>query len=923
MYDSPIRLASILSACIMTISATTNAADPPDSAPTPVEVQGATHERTIEGISEYRLENGLQVLLFPDHSKPTVTVNMTVFVGSRHEGYGESGMAHLLEHMLFKGTPDHPQIPKVLQERGANFNGTTWVDRTNYYETLPASDANLEFAIRLEADRLMNSFVRKEDLDSEMTVVRNEFEQGENSPARILSQRMLATAYEWHNYGKSTIGNRADIERVPIENLKDFYKRYYQPDNAMLVVSGQFDPEKALEITVNTFGKIPAPERKLPSTYTEEPAQDGERVVTLRRVGNLSIVGAAYHIPAGSDENYAAIDVLESLLTSAPSGRLYKKLVETKLAASVSGAAFAWHDPAITRFMAELNAGSDPQQVLTLMVETIESVGETGATEEEVERAKRKLLKQRELTAANSTEIAVELSEWAAMGDWRLYFLYRDRLEQVTPDKVNAAARDFFKRQNRTVGVFIPTEKPLTTPIPQPPQDLASAIGDYQGREGASAGETFDISPENIEKRTTTSQLPSGLKVALLPKQNRGSSVVARLNLRYGAVESLQGLSAASEILPNLMARGTKSKSRQQIQDELDRLGAQLVASGTPGVATFALQAKRDTLPEVLALLAEILREATLPAEELELLKQSQIAAYERQRTDPQSLAMTAVRQAIAPYEAGDPRYVPTLPEHSKMFQDLQREEVERLYQEFLGGQHGELVVVGDFDPEPTVELAKKAFADWTAKIEFVRQPQLVPENLAAKSETIDTPGKENATYFAATVMPLASNHPDYAALAIGDYILGAGALSSRLGDRIRQQAGLSYGVGSGFNAQDLDPRAVLYVYAITNPENMAKVKTAIREELDRLLAKGVTEAELTAAKQGYLQEQQVARADDARLAQTLAENLRADRTMEYHARLQATIENLTPEQVVDALKKHIDPEKFVIVDAGDFEKAK
>ncbi len=195
---------------------------------------------SIEGVTEYRLANGARVLLFPEVSRPTVTVNMTVLVGSRHEGYGETGMAHLLEHMVFKGTPNHPQVPKALRDHGASFNGTTNDDRTNYFETLPAGDDNLEFAIRFEADRMVNSFVKREDLASEMTVVRNEFEMGENSPSSILFQRITAAAYEWHNYGKSTIGNRSDIERVPIENLQAFYKKFYQPDNAMVVVAGQF-----------------------------------------------------------------------------------------------------------------------------------------------------------------------------------------------------------------------------------------------------------------------------------------------------------------------------------------------------------------------------------------------------------------------------------------------------------------------------------------------------------------------------------------------------------------------------------------------------------------------------------------------------------------------------------------------------------
>ena len=248
-----------------------------------------TFVRAVEGIAELKLANGMQVLLFPDVSKPTVTVNLTFFVGSRHEGYGEAGMAHLLEHMLFKGTAARPAIPAELTKRGAQFNGTTWLYRTNYYETLSASDENLEFAISMEADRMINSLIKAEDLASEMTVVRNEFERGENSPQRVLMQRVFSTAYEWHNYGKSTIGNRADIERVPVENLRRFYTRFYQPDNAMLVVAGKFDPQKAVALIQQHFGSIPKPDRVLDTTYTEEPPQDGDRLVIVRRVVKLRL----------------------------------------------------------------------------------------------------------------------------------------------------------------------------------------------------------------------------------------------------------------------------------------------------------------------------------------------------------------------------------------------------------------------------------------------------------------------------------------------------------------------------------------------------------------------------------------------------------------------------------------------------------
>src|SRR5579862_4570989 len=254
---------------------------------------GVEKKATIAGITEYDYANGLRVLLFPDPSSPKVTVNMTYLVGSRFEGYGETGMAHLLEHMNFIETTNGRSVKKELTDHGAQWNGTTDYDRTNYFETITAGDDNLKWALGLEADRMVNMRIEKQLLDTEMTVVRNEFERGENSPERVLEERVIATAYLWHNYGKSVIGSLADIEKVPIDKLAAFYRKYYQPDNAVLVVAGQFDESKALAWVAETCGAIPRPTRKLDATYTVEPAQDGERYVELKRVGqNPAIVMA-------------------------------------------------------------------------------------------------------------------------------------------------------------------------------------------------------------------------------------------------------------------------------------------------------------------------------------------------------------------------------------------------------------------------------------------------------------------------------------------------------------------------------------------------------------------------------------------------------------------------------------------------------
>lgn len=872
----------------------------------------------IEGITHFALTNGPQLLLVPDDSKPTVTVNMTVFVGSRHEGYGEAGMAHLLEHMVFKGTPTHPNIPQALQGRGAKFNGTTWVDRTNYYETLPATPENLEFALKLEADRLVNSHIRSEDLASEMTVVRNEFERGENAPGRILAQRMAAVAYEWHNYGKSTIGNRSDIERVPVESLREFYQRYYQPDNILLVIAGKFDESQAVDLVLKHFGPVPKPTRILSNTYTEEPPQDGERNVTLRRVGEVSVVGLSYHMPAGPHPDFAPLEVLEMMLTSSPSGRLYKALVETRKAAAISGSAYGWHDPGLLRLMVEVNKEIPPEAVLDVLVDTTEGLADSEITAKEVDRARSQLLKHRELSAADTSGIAIELSEWAAQGDWRLYFLHRDRLEQVTVDQVREVARKYLVRNNRTVGVFLPTTNAERVSIPATPP-IAGLLDGYKGREEQALGEAFDVSPDNIERRTKRTILNSGVKVALLPKKTRGEMVRLRLSLRYGTPETLAPFATAAEFLPALMTRGTRHLNRVELQDELDRLRAELRSLGVPGMATFMLQTKRANLSETLALLRQVLREPALEPAEFELLKQRHRASLQQGLTDPQSLALRSLVRRMTGYASNDVRYVPTLTEELERLEKLSAQDVQKLYRDFLSGTQGQLSVVGDFDPEAVRPLLEDLFVGWNSAIPYQRIERSVPAQWVPEHDRIQIPDKANAVYTAGLVFSLRDDHPDYAPLALGNFILGAGALSSRLGDRIRQKEGLSYGVSSSISADPLDQRATFSVTAICNPAKAAQVDKAAREEIQRLLAEGPSPEELDRARTGFLERQQLTRTSDDDLAQILNVTLLTERTMLHYTRFEQQIAKLTPEEISAALRKYIDITRLTSIEAGDF----
>jgi zinc protease len=884
------------------------AAAPAAVAPRPAKVV------SIEGVTEYRLANGLKVLLVPDPSIDTITVHITYLVGSRHEGYGEAGMAHLLEHMLFRGTPRYPNVKGEFLKHGARFNGTTSYDRTNYFETFSADDKNLEWALDIESDRMRNARVSRKDLDAEMTVVRNEFESGENNPYSVLRERVASAAYVWHNYGKAIIGARSDIENVPIERLQAFYRHFYQPDNAVLIVSGRFDESKALQLVQRHFAPIPKPARALRKTYTVEPTQDGERTVTLRRVGDTPLVSVLYHLPPGTHPDYAAVDVLVALLNHVPSGRLHKALVESGKASYVFGSERQQREAGYGYFGAGLAPEGSLEAARDTLLATLEDLGRTAPSAEEVERARTRLLNDIELTIADSRQLTGALSEYAAIGDWRVLYLHRDRLRQVTAADVQRVAAHYLKPSNRTVGVFIPTKDMDRADIPAVP-DVASALKDYKGSAVVAQGEAFEPTPANIEARTIRRTLPGGLKLALLPKRTRGHTVVAQMNLRWGTEQSKVGRSAACGAASAMLVRGTQKKTREQIRNEFDRLKANVGIGAEGG----SIETVRENLPDVLRQVAEVLREPSFPATEFEQFRRASLTSIDTQRSDPSALAGLAISRHLNPYPPQHWLYNMTLEERATRLRELRLEDVKRCYDDFVGASNGELAVVGDFDPEEVVRLVNDLLGDWKSPGQYSRIPVRY-QDVAPINQAIVTPDKANAVYRAAMNLKIRDDNPDFPALLLGNYLLGGGS-DSRLLRRVREQEGLSYSVGSYVSADSLDERGVFGVYAIYAPQNRARVETLIMDELRKALDQGFAADEVDNARRGLLQARKLARTQDDALAGRLASYLFVGRTFGWDADLERRISALTPREVQAALRRYLDPAKLSVVKAGDFPK--
>ena len=877
---------------------------------------------SVEGITEYELKNGLKVLLFPDNSSQTITVNITYKVGSRHEGYGEKGMAHLLEHLVFKGTPNHPDIPKELSSHGARPNGTTWYDRTNYFETFNATDENLEWALDLEADRMVNSYIAKKDLESEFSVVRNEFESGENSPTGVLMQKVISASFLWHNYGKSTIGNRSDIERVPILNLKAFYKKFYRPDNAVLMVTGKFDTNKTLALIEKKFSEIKNPDFPLRDIPTIEPPQDGEKKVTLNRVGDLQVLSALYHTPAGSDEDFAALSVVENVLTNQPSGRLYKALVDGKKASSLWSFSPFTKEPSFMYFNVDVPSNKSLNEAEEIFLGIFDGLADNPISEAELKRAKANLMKQMDQINRNSAYLGTYMSEFIGAGDWRLSFIHRDRIEAMTLDKVNTVLKKYFIKTNRTIGNFIPTKEPIRVEIPHT-MDINALVKDYKGKKGFEAGESFDVSYDNIQKRLSSGNLSSSeIEYGFIKKNNRGKTVIVSFNFRNGNVNDLMNKGMTAGYTARMLNKGTKTLSRQDIQDKLSALKSSINFRGANGRTYVSINSTEENLEETLKLMSHMLKNPTFNSEELQKIKTEALAYLEQSKTEPTFLASKKIGQINQRYEKGHPLYSMSIEEEIQAIQNVNIKDIKKYYDDFYGiSNNATLVAVGNIDEDKLKDFFEQEFKDFKSDLPFTPLSDKYKPSKVANDQII-TPDKKNAFTIGSLGFELSQYDDDYAALIVAGNIFGGGFLNSRIADRLRQKDGVSYGAGGSISVdgEKKDRNSSMFIYAIYAPINASKVQKGFKEEIERFIKEGITEEELKNAVNGWIQGQTVSRAKDNEISGLINNNLYFERDMSFQKNLEEKMKKLTVEDINRTIKKYFKTyDKWTVVNAGDF----
>ena len=593
-------------------------------------------------------------------------------------------------------------------------------------------------------------------------------------------------------------------------------------------------------------------------------------------------------------------------------GGLHRGLVQKGLANTTWGSERALHDPGFASFGAGLPKDASVEAARDALLAELEGIGRHPVRAEEVRRAKTELLNDFDNAQRDTRALVRALSEFAAIGDWRLFYLYRDRLRAVTVADVQRVALAYLKPANRVLGIFLPTRRPDRARI-APPPDLAQALSGYRGGEALGAGEAFDPTAANIEARVIRKTLANGIRVALLPKKTRGHGVVARLWLHWGDEQSMTGRVTACSLAGGMLPRGSRQHSRAALSDAFERLNAS-VALGGDGAR---LEVPAAGLGDALRLIAEALREPAFPPDEFDALRRALLTDAEEQRSDPGAIASLQLARHLGPYPKGHPYYTASIDEDVEQLQAATLAGAESCYRDLLGASGADFAAVGEFDPEALARQLEQLFGGWKNPRPFERVAARYYDQPPLEGE-FRTPDKANAVLRAGVNMPLRDDDPDYPALVLANYLLG-GSLAARIPQRVRETEGLSYSVYTTFDAGAFYPVAAFRVSAIFAPGNRVRVERAIREELARALRDGFGAAEVGSGAKALIEARRLARRRDRALAEQLTDHLYRQRSFAWDARLEQRIAALTPKEVDAALRRHLDPARLSVMSAGDF----
>lgn len=863
---------------------------------------------TEAGIEEYRLENGLKVLLVQNHGAPVVTVQVVYHVGSRNEAVGHTGATHFLEHMLFKGTPSFnkekgTQIAQVLNKVGADFNATTWLDRTTYYETVPADQ--LDLALHIESERMHSAIIDDADRQAEMTVVRNEMERDESSPDSVMWKHLFAHAFLAHPYHHPTIGWHSDVEGMPTERLEAFYKEFYHPNNASLILVGDFETQTALDKIQQYFGVLPAGEAPIPTMYTQEFVQQGERRFTLRRPGQLGLVQMAWHVPPMEHSDTQALDVLQDILAEGVNSRLHQKVVDTEKALYAGAFNLQLRDPGLFIVHAKLATNIAHETLETALHEVISEVQENLASVSEIQRIKNQVHAQFSYQRHGARQLASLLAEYEAAASWQHMVRYLSALNAVTPEDVQRVAKTYLQRDNLTVGWFVPGT----------PQEV-----EVHQREAIHAAS--DAAP--TERNAVDADLQA--RDGEIYRQSFGDNAffLAQINGLDDTV-SLQGRIKAgtafnpdkkplAQLCASMLKKGCEAYSKNELDEVLGQLGSSLDFQVGMDNLTFSVRCLQEHLSATLDILMAVLKQPSFPEAEFDKLKRQRVDRLKQRLDSPDAMAYDELYRALYPQDHY--HYQDTVEDLITATESATLDAVKDFYTTYYGVEGMTVAFVSALAPEPWRERFANDYGQWNPREHTLKHyPEIAPVATSARSH-YPMPDKSSVSVVMGHATTLKRLDPDYYAAMLANHVLGQSSLSSRLGVKVRDDLGLTYGIYSFF--ADVNRFSGPWVLSVTtNPDNVEQAIAASLAVVRETVSEGLTEQELEEAKSSLIGSYLVHLTTYPEIASRLLQIEQYQLGLDYFKTRAAALKKVTLADVKNALQKYIHPEAMHIALAG------
>ena len=803
------------------------------------------------GFVKRTLPNGMDVYTARDTSTSNVTVQVWYRVGSKDDPQARSGFAHLFEHLMFKATKDFPDetFDRLTEDVGGNNNAFTSDDVTAYHETIPAN--HLERLIFAEASRLGSLVVNENVFESERDVVKEEYRQGVLAQpyGRLFSLFVPATVYQDSPYRRSTIGSIENLDAATIEDVRRFHATYYRPDNAFLIVAGNFDQAQLDGWIDQYLAPLPNPDRPLPANRVVEPEPTGPREVTFHAPNvPLPAVVLAWPTVAYRDADRIALTVLDGVLSTGESSRLYRSLVyEQQLAAQASSSPDFAQQAGYMSTFAIMAGGKTPDEGIAALRAEIARFRDEPVTEAELAEAKNELvadaLRSRETVddRANVLGFALIQTDDASVADREIA-----GIQAVTAADIQRVARRYLTDQRSVTIRYLTADE--ANPVSQQVTEVTAPV---QIADLAPVGEILTLLPEAeraalpgiaeavspVTPPVADFRLDNGLRVLVVEKDGL-PLVSARLSFDAGQANEAAGKAGVASMTAALLTQGTTTRTAPQIATEIEQLGATVGAGAGADFSNVFANAPANVFPQALALMADLVRNPTFAEEELDRQRTQALDALRIALTTPGPVAaQTAARIVYGDAQYGSPASgtLTTIPA-------IAREDVAIFHSQRYRPIDATLVFSGDINEAEARALAQSAFGDWTSASAVAAANNPAGPTLPPRIVVIDQPGAGQAAVTVA-LRGVSRTDADYFPLTLGNTLLG-GSFTSRLNQEIRIKRGLSYGTRSSLGVRRDD--GLFTASAQTRNDAAAEVADLILAEVTRLSTTRPSPSELT-----------------------------------------------------------------------------